>query len=299
MRYLWTIALAMTAFFLISGLSSAADGSTGDIQGKVTTYHGNPVKYTEVQLLKNGTTVNTTMTDSLGEFEFQDISPGEYTLSALSNGYLEERKVYVSANKTTNVALVFPINTTAGDDDDVSSDDSGGLFVTSIFLFGAIILFVVAMVIIGIVIAYNYSKITQDRLMEHETRIKIFEHIQKDPGQHLRKIGSDLSLPMGVLTHHIGKLEKEEVIKSQIDGKFKRYYPWDFKVERKPWLSDIQNDLMLKIRNQPGISANDLVELAGGSRSNIYYHIAELEGKGLIRVDRQEKRHRCFPVQET
>jgi predicted transcriptional regulator len=94
-------------------------------------------------------------------------------------------------------------------------------------------------------------------------------------------------------------LEREEVIKSRIDGKFKRYYPWDCKIEQKPWLSDLQNNMIQMIKVHPGISTNDLVERAGGSRSNGYYHISELESKGLIRVDKMEKKHKCYLVQDT
>jgi len=288
------VVLAMAALCLLSGTSSAASASTGDIKGTVVTHNGTPLKYANVQLLNNEGVVNSTMTDAQGKFNFTDIVPGNYTIRAIYGGSRNETVVSVMANRTMIVNLTVMVES-ATDDDTGNEKDSMILFP----IVAIAILFLIALIIVGIVIAYNYSKITSDRLMEHETRMKIFEHIQNDPGQHLRKIGSDLDLPMGVLTHHIGKLEKEEVIKSRIDGKFKRYYPWDSKIENKPWLSELQNNMIQMIKGQPGISTNDLVERAGGSRSNAYYHISELESKGLIRVDKMEKKHKCYLVQDT
>lgn len=289
MRYLWVLVLAMAALCLLSGTSSAASATTGDIEGNVKTEYNSPVVNAEVLLMKSGAIVNTTTTDMNGNFSFKDVEPGTYQVNVQSKAGYFISDIVVHANITSKLNVTIHI--------EKSAEDNGMMMSYSIILIAG--LFFIALIIVGIVIAYNYSKITHDRLMEHETRMKIFEHIQKDPGQHLRKIGADLDLPMGVLTHHIGKLEREEVIKSRIDGKFKRYYPWDAKIENKAWLSELQNNMLQMIKGQPGISTNDLVERVGGSRSNAYYHITELESKGLIRIDKMEKKHKCYLLQDT
>ncbi|QLJ53166.1 MAG: hypothetical protein Sv326_0991 [Candidatus Fermentimicrarchaeum limneticum] len=57
-----------------------------------------------------------------------------------------------------------------------------------------------------------------------EQRQQIYEHIVRFPGSHFREIQRHLSLPVGTLQYHLGKLLDGKLIISKKDGEYVRYY---------------------------------------------------------------------------
>jgi predicted transcriptional regulator len=129
--------------------------------------------------------------------------------------------------------------------------------------------------------------------------MRIYDHIEKNPGGHLRGIKDTLGLSMGVLTHHIGILEREEMIKSRDEGMYKRYYPYKYKIENTPLLTGSQKAMMDVIKSKPGANPDTIADGIGKSRKTVYYHIQELEAKGQITIDRSDGGIRCFPMRDT
>jgi len=177
------------------------------------------------------------------------------------------------------------------DDDECDSgsddDSSGSLFA----LCGAVIVIVVVI----LVIVLNYSKIKREKLLDHSTRQSIYDHIRENPGAHLRAIKSDLELPMGVLNHHLYKLESEEIIKSRTDGQYKCFYPAGFKVERSlPHLSDKQKEIYNSILGKQGITPAEISDKTAQPLKNVYYHVDALERQGLITTVKDGKIKHCY-----
>ncbi len=311
--------ICVLAVLFLSGSSTALSPEAGDVRGSIT-FQDTEENVTGALVTisnANGSVNGSYTTSTDGVFLFPDILPGEYTIHAIWEDQERTEIIFVPANETMVINLYFngleSPGDAAEDDDDGGYDDDdnamgtdedssqdggpiGGLPIGAGLLCGiaAIVLIGAVVVIVGILIAYNYSKISSTKMMAHGTRVKIYDHISKNPGNHLRKIKRDLKLPMGVLTHHITMMEREELIKYRLDGQYKRYFPWDHKIEKKEWLSDMQNHIVKTVQENPGISPNKISKQLKISRNNAYYHTAQLETMGIILIDKSGKAHKCF-----
>jgi len=64
-----------------------------------------------------------------------------------------------------------------------------------------------------------------DPILETETRRRIFEAVCKFPGIHMRELSREVQLQKNLVDYHLEYLEKNEVVRSESDGQFKRYFP--------------------------------------------------------------------------
>ncbi|MGA1848492.1 MAG: winged helix-turn-helix transcriptional regulator, partial [Thermoplasmatota archaeon] len=94
-----------------------------------------------------------------------------------------------------------------------------------------------ALFILGSLFYYRANRALK---INNARRKLIYETIREDPGIHFRKLMKELDLKPGVASYHLNKLEKEEHIKSFQDGMYRRFYPFEEKVEMKVMLSDMQ-----------------------------------------------------------
>ena len=105
-RYLSAILLFALFIYLPAAHSQESTVEIGEIRG--TLYHqetGDPLVNATVRLVE---TDQRTQTDENGEFRFDNLSPGDYTLTVLAVGHrvLEEGKIAtVNAGKTTEVKI--------------------------------------------------------------------------------------------------------------------------------------------------------------------------------------------------
>jgi len=153
---------------------------------------------------------------------------------------------------------------------------------------------IVVVVITLVCAALAYSKIRRDKILEHVTRENIYNHIKEQPGTHLRGIKNELGLSMGVLNHHLSRLEQEELIRSKTERQYKRFYPYYFTSKDSPLLSSAQKAVYNTIVENPGVTPPKAGILLGRSKRSIYNHIKALEEMGLIRTKKDGKHLRCY-----
>src|SRR5712691_8920419 len=60
--------------------------------------------------------------------------------------------------------------------------------------------------------------------LELESRRRIYDFLVANPGTHLRRIGHALGMSTGMLSYHLGYLERNGVLKAEEDGHRKRYF---------------------------------------------------------------------------
>jgi len=171
------------------------------------------------------------------------------------------------------------------DDDDDLEDEVVGEEEGKEFVYMGIVFMMVG----GILAGFGYSKIRRARLLDHSTRQTIYDYVHSKPGSHLRKIKDDLGLPMGVLHHHINRLEREELIKSRNVGQYKRYFANGFKPVAETLLNEPQKAVYDQIMANPGIGPRDIASALELSRRNVYYHLETLRDMGLIRSEKNGK----------
>jgi DNA-binding MarR family transcriptional regulator len=138
-----------------------------------------------------------------------------------------------------------------------------------------------------------YSKLNTSDIISNNSREGILTLIASQPGITLGAITRKLKLKTGTAAHHIRILEREGYIKSKKTGKFRRYYCLGVKASG---LNELQDRLVAKIQNMPGITQSELGRELELSRQLVNYHIQDLEEQQVIRLERQGNKSLCFSL---
>ena len=144
-----------------------------------------------------------------------------------------------------------------------------------------------------------YTKIKKDDILDHFVCGQVYGYIKANPGEHYNSIKKALSLKNGTLVYHLKTLEREEFIKSIIDGRFKRFYPREMKVpepsdELVLRMNHIQHEILKIIRENPGISQKEIAGRIGLSTPTVHYHINIMMSARVITVKRAGRETQCF-----
>jgi uncharacterized protein YegL/DNA-binding MarR family transcriptional regulator len=153
---------------------------------------------------------------------------------------------------------------------------------------------IIFLIILLLIPVFLYSKIRRDKLLEQKTREAIFNYIQENPGEHFRGIQKALDLEVGVMAHHVNKLEHEEFIKSRQDRQYRRFYPMDAKIDVKLILSQIQEKILNWIKRNPGVTGSRIAENIGVDKHLVLYHVKVLQQAGFIHTEQQGREKLCF-----
>jgi predicted transcriptional regulator len=148
------------------------------------------------------------------------------------------------------------------------------------------------------VLVFLYSKIQRDEILDNYTRGQIHGYILANPGEHYNAIKNALDINNGTLAYHLKRLETENIVKSRMDGLFRRYYPAGMKMPEPNGdaLTEVQRTVLAKMKETPGISQTDIASLMKLSNATINYHIERLLKRGLVRRERAGMRYRCYIV---
>jgi len=129
---------------------------------------------------------------------------------------------------------------------------------------------------------------------ELETRKAVYDLVVRKPGVHLREIERDTSLPLGVVRYHLDRLQREELIFSEEDRYFKRFFPKNripnvptgtFAVLRQESLRKV----MLHLLNNPGSTHAQLKNALQLPPSTLSTYLSILLKKGAILRERKGK----------
>ena len=145
-------------------------------------------------------------------------------------------------------------------------------------------------------IAPFYTRVKKDEVLNHEVRELVYDYVKSHPGEHFRAILTKLGLTNGTLIHHLQTLERQEFIKSERDGPFKRFYPTGRQfTEDVLEINGIQKKILDAVTTNPGMTQKDLAAQLQTSPPTINYHVKALRGVRLLNIKRDGKNTRCFP----
>jgi len=140
-----------------------------------------------------------------------------------------------------------------------------------------------------------YTKIRKEEVLDQFVRGRIFGFIEHNPGVTYSQIKRRIGVGNGTLTHHLSMLEKQNYIKAERDGLYKRFYPRDYHIDEDAIeLSSLQKDIYVMAKTRPGISQKDLSDELGVSERVVSYHIHLMQEARLIRVERSGRRNALF-----
>jgi predicted transcriptional regulator len=147
----------------------------------------------------------------------------------------------------------------------------------------------VILIVVGLII-FGYSRIRREDLLNQENRKRIYEYITNNPGEHFRALQRAVDLEVGVLSHHLNVLEKEQLIVSEQDGNNRCFWAAGVKHDTdKVRLSRIQENILKEIQEEPGITQSQIARKLGVSRKVVFYHVKFLRNAGVVREEKVQR----------
>ena len=150
-----------------------------------------------------------------------------------------------------------------------------------------------------------YMRINKDdkeEILDHYVRGKIHGVIIMSPGIHYRALMKTLNVKNGVLSYHLGVLEKTGLIKSRNEGlQYKAFYPKDVKFpeEEKFRLTELQIEITNIIKENPGVSQREIASKLGLRQQKINYNVRTLEKAKKLRIMKKGRKSYCYLLNPT
>ena len=130
-----------------------------------------------------------------------------------------------------------------------------------------------------------------------DRNLQLQEIIEENPGIQFREIMRSSGLKNGVLSHYLGKLEKNGIIKVARGPRQTRFFPpkitEDQSIVIKALRKKTPRDLLLALVRLDGLEFSKLVKEVGKSQSTVSLYLAQLVKDGLveIKIENQKKRY--------
>jgi predicted transcriptional regulator len=139
---------------------------------------------------------------------------------------------------------------------------------------------------------------------ELETQKQIYILIQKEPGLNLTKVAELLKISVELARYHLQYLEKNELISSEKEEGFHRYYlKGEIGIKDKKFLSLFRQEMLLKIvlflLKNPNSRHKDILEqLDMKTRSLLSYYLQKLMKKGIVEAQGEGIERRYAVIHE-
>ena len=131
-----------------------------------------------------------------------------------------------------------------------------------------------------------------------DRNLQLQEIIEKNPGIQFREIMRNSGLKNGVLSHYLGKLEKNGIIKVVRGPRQTRFFPpqitEDQSIAIKALRRQTPRDLLLALVKQDGLEFNELVKEVGKSPSTVSLYLSQIVQDGLVEIKLENMKKRYY-----
>jgi predicted transcriptional regulator len=131
-----------------------------------------------------------------------------------------------------------------------------------------------------------------------DRNLQVQEIIEKNPGIQFREIMRSSGLKNGVLSHYLGKLEKNGIIKVARGPRQTRFFPpkitEDESIVIKALRKQTPRDLLLALVKQDGLEFSELVKEVGKSPSTVSLYLAQIVKDGLVEIKLENLKKRYY-----
>lgn len=126
----------------------------------------------------------------------------------------------------------------------------------------------------------------EKKILELDTRKKIYETVRKFAGCHFREIVRKSGLSNGSVRYHLHYLVHHNLIKEEKKGNTIVYFPMEFKPENSKLLSLLRQkslrDIILFILTHKDCEHSEIVNFVKLSPSTVTWHLKKLEEEKII-----------------
>ncbi len=147
----------------------------------------------------------------------------------------------------------------------------------------------------GILGAAGFSRISNDKVLDHPLRAQIFDLVKENPGIHASHIAREVGGGWGTVTHHLDKLQKAGMLTTRRVNNQKCFFEQGGQVSRQDMAvaSALKGDTAAQItafvQAHPMSSQKDVAEALGISAALASFHVKKLENLGVLEKMRQGK----------
>jgi len=141
-----------------------------------------------------------------------------------------------------------------------------------------------------------YAKVTGRKVLNNYIRGKIHGYIIANPGDHYSGIMRTLGLKNGLFAYHVKVLERESLVKSVMDGRFRRFYPIGMKVEESIEMDTFQLRILNLISDNPGISQKEICQALGARKQMVNLNVRAMFHEGLIDIVKEGRQTHCYLI---
>lgn len=142
--------------------------------------------------------------------------------------------------------------------------------------------------LVRLVYPLRYSKYDDSDPLDHDTRRRVHDVVEADPGTYLSAVSERAGVPLSTARHHVRILEREGMLASaKVRGK-RRFYPSGAnEVELAAAIDDGATASVLDALARLGpCSVAVLADELGRDSSTVTYHLQRLEEDGLVERER-------------
>ncbi len=127
----------------------------------------------------------------------------------------------------------------------------------------------------------------EESALNLDSRRKIYDLIEENPGLHFREIERRTGIAVGSLQYHLEFLQKKHLIKTFKQGKFLRYYSVkESVVEEKAEMSFLRKPsarkIILFLLEKKKVNNLDISKKVGLSPSTTSWHLEQLVSEGVV-----------------
>jgi DNA-binding transcriptional ArsR family regulator len=136
-----------------------------------------------------------------------------------------------------------------------------------------------------------YTRIGRESVMEQGTRERIYGIIREDPGVHAHLISARAGVGWGTTVYHLKLLEDHQLVVSERQGRYKRFFPSAGFVGVKGAYGVLRNPTSAAIAEyvqaHPGANQRDVCAGLSLSPSLVSWHVERLEQAALLKRVRE------------
>ena len=148
-----------------------------------------------------------------------------------------------------------------------------------------------------------YSRLQKDTLADEPTRQRLLTTIYTEPGSNFTLLKEKLGLHNGTLAHHLNILETNQMITSHRSGRQRLFFPFGSSnnndIRNSLITNPTQKDIIQMVKENPGITQSMISQKLGMSRQKINYHVNSLSNNSILKVERQGRITRLYPMHFT
>lgn len=143
-------------------------------------------------------------------------------------------------------------------------------------------------------------------VLDLEVRRRLYEHVGRFPGLHLREVARSLDIHPNHAKYHLERLEQHNLISSRKEDGYWRFWPKEqgstgyrdrLSRQDKAALSVLRRPVpfhvTLLLLDQESVSHGDLLEDVHVSHSTLHYHMDKMQQSGLV-VSQKVSRQRIY-----